>query len=84
MTCDGGRLRLCARVDARLRAAHVVVLPSQQGGVPHGIGLGLVPPALGQTTPLQQKYVACFIFIYRYMSLEMSKSVIFYTSSNLK
>ena len=51
MTCDGGRLRLSARVDAGVRAAHVVVLPSQQGGVPHGIGLGLVPPTLGQTGP---------------------------------
>ena len=64
MTCDGGRLRLSARVDAGVRATHVVVLPSQQGGVPHGIGLGLVPPALGQTAPLQQKYVACLIYIY--------------------
>ena len=63
MTCDGGRLRLSARVDAGVRAAHVVVLPSQQGGVPHGIGLGLVPPALGQTDPLQQKKVTSLIFI---------------------
>ena len=65
MTCDGGRLRLSARVDARVRAAHVVVLPSQQGGVPHGIGLELVPPTLRQTGPCDKNtWHVLFIYIH--------------------